>query len=217
MVITKLGHSCLVIEIGEVRILTDPGAWTTAQNKVRNIDAVLITHEHDDHFHLDSLRTCIANNPQAVIITNDGVGKYLKDAGMVYQAVNDGDVRTVHDVVIEAVGHRHASIYPGVPEVVNTGFFIAHELYYPGDALHVPKKLVSILALPVAAPWVKISEVLNYALAVKPKICFPMHDGMLKITGAFYALPSRVLSEHGVRFCPLKENESLDSGKYASN
>ena len=49
MNITKLGHCCLVLEIDGVRILTDPGNYTTAQDTMTGIDIVLITHEHGDH------------------------------------------------------------------------------------------------------------------------------------------------------------------------
>lgn len=67
MRITKLGHCCLVIDVstklntGEtgVRIMTDPGAYSTLQNDARNIDYIFITHEHQDHFHLESLKTVL--------------------------------------------------------------------------------------------------------------------------------------------------------------
>ena len=49
MKITKFGHSCLLVEENGVRILFDPGSYSTAQNDVKNIDVVLITHEHSDH------------------------------------------------------------------------------------------------------------------------------------------------------------------------
>lgn len=62
------------IEEGRLRILTDPGSYTTTQNDVKNIDIILITHEHPDYFHLDSLKTVLINNPNATIITNKGVG-----------------------------------------------------------------------------------------------------------------------------------------------
>lgn len=52
MKITKFGHCCLLIEENGVRILTDPGTYSTQQSEVKNIDFVLITHEHADHFQL---------------------------------------------------------------------------------------------------------------------------------------------------------------------
>src|SRR3989338_9761569 len=93
MRITKLGHCCLVVEITPllskptvlhllrenkpVRIMTDPGAWSTRQNEEKGIDYIFITHEHQDHFHIESLKKVLANNPKAKVITNKGVGSSL--------------------------------------------------------------------------------------------------------------------------------------------
>jgi len=48
MTLTKLGHCCLIIEDQGLRILTDPGEYTILQNQVKDIDLILITHEHAD-------------------------------------------------------------------------------------------------------------------------------------------------------------------------
>ena len=78
MTITKLGHCCLIIEENGLRILTDPGTYSTSQNEAKNIDLILITHEHPDHYHVDSVKTILANNPQVKIITNTAVAKLLQ-------------------------------------------------------------------------------------------------------------------------------------------
>jgi L-ascorbate metabolism protein UlaG (beta-lactamase superfamily) len=35
--VTKLGHCCLLIETGGLRILTDPGSYSTSQSEVKDI------------------------------------------------------------------------------------------------------------------------------------------------------------------------------------
>lgn len=82
MKITKLGHCCLIVGTDNLRILTDPGNYSTGQNDAKNIDVILITHEHADHLHLESLIKVLENNPNANIITNQGVGVLL-DKGKV--------------------------------------------------------------------------------------------------------------------------------------
>ena len=57
MKLTKLGHCCLLIEINGIRFLTDPGNYTTAQNEVKNLHCIVISHEHTDHLHIESLKT----------------------------------------------------------------------------------------------------------------------------------------------------------------
>jgi hypothetical protein len=47
-----------------------------------------------------------------------------------------------------------------------------------------------------------IKEAVKYALKLKPKIAFPVHDGMLKNTnsGIYYTLPDKILKENGIQF-----------------
>lgn len=200
MRITKLGHSCLVVEEGSVKILIDPGDYTTAQNEVRGLSAVLITQEHGDHFDVNSLKTVLANNPGALVYTNRGVGESLAREGMAFTLLEHGQRTEVAGVAVAAYGERHAPIYPSVKEIQNTGYLIGGKLFHPGDAFTVLPVQVEVLALPVSAPWLTIGQALDYAKAVKPKVCFPIHDGALKLVGAPHKLPAHELPPLGIQF-----------------
>ncbi len=206
MKITKFGHCCLLIEEQGVRILTDPGSYSTAQTEVTNINIVLITHEHGDHFHVESLKILLKNNPQAKVITNKAVGKYLDSEGIQYQTLEDGENVTINEILFEGFGKDHAIVYKVVP-VENTGYFINNKFFYPGDSFTNPNKPVEILALPVAGPWMKLSEAIDYALNVKAKITFPVHDGILRDTTLGSYMPSKILGENQLKF------EVLEIGK----
>jgi L-ascorbate metabolism protein UlaG (beta-lactamase superfamily) len=211
MRITKLGHCCLLVREGDLTILTDPGNFTTAQNEQTGIDLVLITHEHADHFHIPSLEAVLANNPGAAVFANRSVGSILEAAGIPFILIEDGVQKVVKGVLIEGVGKMHAPILPSVQAVENTGFVIAGRLYYPGDSFHTPKTEVELLALPVAGPWVKVSDVVAFAASVSPRRCFPVHDGMLNKHGdSFYSLPKKALAAAGVDFIALKAGHSID-------
>ncbi len=217
MKITKLGHCCLVIEentstslsAGGVRIMTDPGAWSTLQSEEKNINYIFITHEHQDHFHLESLKTVLKNNPKSRVVTNTSVGKLLDAEKIPHEILEHGSVKEFSGVHVEGCGEKHAVIYKSFGQVQNTGYFFANRLFYPGDAFYNPKKPVEILALPVAGPWMKISEAIDYAKLLKPKVCFPVHDGMLKILGPFHGVPQKILSEAGIDFHPATEGTEL--------
>ncbi len=200
MKITKFGHCCLLIEENGLRILTDPGNFTTEQNELTDIDVVLITHEHPDHIHIDSLKSVVANNPQAEIITNTAVAVLLDEADLHYTLMADKESKAIQEVLIEAYEAPHALLHKTLPQVLNTGFMIANRFFYPGDAYIEPGKPVELLALPVAGPWAKSSEVADYALAVKPKRCFAVHDGMLKTAGSYHKLPEIILAKEGIEF-----------------
>ena len=212
MKITKLGHCCLIIENGNLRILTDPGNYSTGQNDVKNIDIILITHEHADHLHLESLAKVLENNPNAKIITNQGVGALLDNAKIKYQIVGHEQKVSLENTLIEGFGKDHAIIYPTWKTVENTGYFIDNKFFYPGDAFYKLPKPVDILALPVAGPWVKISEAVDYALSVKPKIIFPVHDGMLQKDklGAAHGVPEKILKNSGIDFIIINEGETKE-------
>ena len=210
MHITKLGHCCLLIKEGDLTILTDPGTYSTAQDAITGIDVILITHEHADHFHVESLKVVMANNPQAKIYTVQGVATLLEQEGIVYELLEHGQSITVNGVVIEGFGEKHADMYPGWPQVDNCGYFINNRLFYPGDALTNPGKPVEILALPVAGPWMKLSEAIDYAKEVNPKFAFPVHDGILKQQGMVHRLPAKFLTEAGIEFRPLLDGEVIE-------
>ena len=202
----------MVIEENNVKILTDPGAWTTEQNAVSGVDIILITHEHSDHLHVESVKAILVNNPQAKIVTNSGVGKILGEAGLAYQLLEKGQAETISNLLMESFECPHGAIYDGIVMPQNAGYRIANKLFYPGDSFTNPNVPVEVLALPVAGPWLKISEAIDYAKAVKPKVCFPVHDGMIKheIAGAFHGIAKRVIEQYGIKVTPLQAGESAE-------
>lgn len=239
MIITKFGHCCLLIEVDGVRLLTDPGDYNDTP-LVTDIDAVLITHEHQDHCHVESLSIVLAKNPQARVITHTGVGKILDEAGIKWEPITDGEEKEIHPVrsllntsrpvpnsldehaslsrlegytasngvKIQSFGTEHACIHHDLPKVQNTGFLIAGRFFYPGDSFHNPGKEVEILALPVAGPWMRLEEAIEYAKSMKPKVVFPVHDGMLRQDHRLLAtrrIPAMLLEPLGIQYVDMTE------------
>ncbi len=206
MTITKFGHSCLLIEEGGARILLDPGTFTTEQNSLKDIDVVLITHEHGDHVSMDSMKQIMANNPEAKVLTNGSVQAMLEKEGIAATVVKQGETVTEKGITFEGVGEKHALLITGVPQIENVGFFINNRLFYPGDALTLPHKDIEVLALPAAAPWSKISETIDYALAVKPRVAFPVHDGILAHPEMMHGWFESILGQADIAFKPIQLN-----------
>lgn len=200
MKITKFGHCCLLTEENGVKILTDPGTYSTQQSEIKNIDFVLITHEHTDHFHIGSLKALLINNPQVKVITNKSVGALLEKDGISFSVVENGQNFDANGILIEGFGENHALMHTSIPPIQNTGYFIANKLFYPGDAFTNPRKQIEVLALPVAGPWMRLLEAIDYALEIKPKTCFPVHDGILKQIGSTNKIPAHVLEPKGIKF-----------------
>ncbi len=205
MKVTKLGHCCLLIEIRGIRFLTDPGSYTTEQNNLNGIHYVVISHEHTDHLHLESLKTVLKNNPQAKVITNKSVGAIIEKESIPFAVIADGDSLDVGGITIAGYGLKHKLIYKEYEQVENTGYMFDGKLYYPGDAFHDPKVPVDILALPVTGPWCTIAEAMDYAIAIKPRVAFPVHDGnLVRQNGITVRLPGLFLPQSGITFVALE-------------
>lgn len=212
MKITKFGQCCLLIEIEGIRILTDPGGYTTAQNEVTDLDLILITHEHADHLHTDSLKTIVKNNPQASVITNMSVGKILGELGIKFAILEGEAVTKVAGLTLEAKDGTHAEIFESYGMVQNTGYFIAEKLFYPGDAYTTLDKPVPVLALPVGGPWCRATDAIHYAIAVAPEQVFPVHDIHLNERGLsmMHGLVGAQLKERGIAFTPLLNDQTIE-------
>ncbi|MEI9476150.1 MAG: MBL fold metallo-hydrolase [Deltaproteobacteria bacterium] len=210
MKITKFGHCCFGVEENGVRILTDPGNYSTGQNQVKGINIILITHhEHQDHLFFDSLNAILRNNLSAKIITNRSVATRLESEHIPSTVLEDGQTTSETGVLIEGIGRRHSVIYPDLPSIHNTGYFISNRLFYPGDAFTNPQRPVGILALPLAAPWLKLSEAIHYAKEVRPNICFPVHDGNVRAPESIYRVAKLVLEPLGIKFVVLEPGKEM--------
>lgn len=213
MNITKLGHCCLVLESNGTKILTDPGSFTTEPVKaVRGINIILITHEHTDHYHVESIQEVLANNPGAVVVSNSAVAKLLAERSIPCTVVGDAQSATVAGILIEGFGKDHAPIYGTMGLVENTGYLVAGKFYFPGDSFHNPQRPVDVLALPVAGPWMKISEAIDFAKLIKPRAAFGVHDGMIVpgFGGFVGTMLNNFLKPDGIEYVALGAGESKE-------
>jgi L-ascorbate metabolism protein UlaG (beta-lactamase superfamily) len=182
MELIKHGHACVVLAEEDRRIVIDPGAFTDPA-AFAGADAVLITHEHFDHFEPVRLRAALDAAPGLEVWTNGSVAAALDGLGGRVHVVGDGDALEVAGFDVHVHGELHAAIHPEIPQVRNVGFLVAGQVFHPGDALTVPGEPVSTLLLPVHAPWSKLAEVIDYVRAVAADQAYAIHDGLLNDTG----------------------------------
>ena len=212
MKIKKIGHCCLLIQTNNLTILTDPGTFTVEQNTLTGIDVILITHEHGDHFHIASVEEILKNNPHAKVITNSAVGKKLEEKGIAHSVVEGRDTLDVKGMIIEAFDGKHEEIFEEIGQVQNTGYLIDNTLFYPGDSFHKPEREVEVLALPIAGPWCKLPDAIRYALAVKPKKAFPVHDALLRpdLIGGSHKMYENILNAKGIEFTSMNDGDEKE-------
>jgi L-ascorbate metabolism protein UlaG (beta-lactamase superfamily) len=211
MKVTKYEHCCLLLEIMDKRILIDPGRFSKEQDTLFDLDIILITHEHADHYHSESVSTIIKNNPKAIVVTNTSVATLLSAIGITAEVIEGRASATICDITLKAYDGEHVEIFEEFGLVQNTGYLVGEEFFFPGDAYTVPSEAVKILALPVAGPWCKISDAIHYALAVAPSVAFPVHDATVSEVGRSVTYPhlARELEKHGISFIIPKPGEAL--------
>ena len=210
MKLTKHEHAALVLEKSGETLVVDPGAFTMPLTDLRHVVAIVITHEHPDHWTPEQLDRIIAMNPDAKIFGPQGVA--IAASAYPVTVVHDGDEITVGQFTLAFFGEKHAVIHSSLPIIDNVGVLIDNTLFYPGDSFTVPPVEVDVLAVPAGAPWLKIGEVMDYVAAVKPKRSFPTHEMVLSVIGKNMANDriSNVTTANSGEFFPLEPGQSLD-------
>ncbi|HEY0248743.1 MAG TPA: MBL fold metallo-hydrolase [Gryllotalpicola sp.] len=176
MRITKLEHATFLLEKDGAKLVIDPGGFTRPLPDLSAVAAVVITHEHGDHWDAPHLQAIVDANPGVPIYGPHGV----KDAatGFDVTAVGAGDTVTAGPFELSFFGGTHSIIHSSIPAVDNLGVSVdGGAVYYPGDSFAVPEGVeVDVLAAPSSAPWLKIGEAIDFVLAVKPRRAFPTHE-----------------------------------------
>jgi L-ascorbate metabolism protein UlaG (beta-lactamase superfamily) len=135
MRITKFGHACVRIEHDGSTIVLDPGVFTDRE-AVDGADAVLITHEHPDHYLPANLLAA-----DAPVYTIEAVAaKIREDAPALAErlTVIAPDETFEAGLPVRAVGELHAVIHPEIPRIFNSGYVVTAgdvRIYHPGDSL----------------------------------------------------------------------------------
>lgn len=182
MRVTKFEHATLTLAKSGKTLVVDPGSFTAPLGQLDGVVAIVITHEHPDHWTPEHLDRILETFPSTPIFGPEGVAKAA--AGHEITVVRPGDVVEAEPFRLEFFGGRHAVIHESIPVIDNVGVLVDDQFYYPGDSYAVPKgRAVELLAAPVGAPWLKIGEAMDFVLAVAPRRAFGTHDMTLSVIG----------------------------------
>lgn len=179
MQITRFGHAAVLVEAADARILIDPGIFSLdATFELEGLDAIVVTHQHPDHIDQERGPGLIERNPEAVLLCEPETASLLGFGA--WRAHGDGVETRIKGITLRGVGAQHAVIVPELPRVGNVGVTLSAAgeptLFHPGDTYAYAPDGVDVLALPLGAPWCKVSETVDFVRRVSPTTLFPVHD-----------------------------------------
>ncbi|MGW4529040.1 MBL fold metallo-hydrolase [Amycolatopsis sp. NPDC004378] len=145
LAVTRIAHACQLIELGDLRILTDP--WFTEKatyhqgervampvSALGRLDAVVISHEHYDHCDLDALLAG-GLDPATPLVGPGTVTAIAKAKGFTtLHTVEAWESARVGDLTVTATPGQH-----GVHEVTFVLQAGGRTLFFGGDSLRVPE------------------------------------------------------------------------------
>ena len=222
-----LGHATVLIDLGYVRILTDPLlrhrvsglVWRHPRPRTEldhAIDAVLISHMHQDHLDLPSLRSLGRNVP---LLVPPRAGGWLRRRGFrnahelrpdeavaVAESAATGDPSGIPptarpgEVKVRATIANHTGFRPPFgPFGGCLGFVVegSHRIYFAGDTDLFPEMdalgPIDVALLPVAGwgPTLGPGHMNAHRAAqalqlIRPKVAIPIHWGTFAPIGMHY-------------------------------
>jgi L-ascorbate metabolism protein UlaG (beta-lactamase superfamily) len=146
---TYVGHATALIEVGGVRVLTDPilsgriahlrrhGGAVDA-GSLGDLDAVLVSHAHLDHLHAASLRQLAVKRPQPALVIPRGLRRHVAKLG--FERIHEltaGEQIEIAGLSIAATHADHDTRrHPFGPPAEAVGYLLGppgRQTYFAGD------------------------------------------------------------------------------------
>jgi L-ascorbate metabolism protein UlaG (beta-lactamase superfamily) len=199
--LTYVGHSTLVIEMGSIRLITDPVLRPRVAHLRRAapvaevaapVDCVLVSHAHMDH--LDPRSIALLAGDPAVVVPR-GAARFVRRRRRVVE-VAEGDEVEVGAVTVRATHAEHdGRRYALGPPAASLGYRIQGDrsVYFAGDTGLFPgmadigRSGIDVALLPVAGWGARLPpghldpQAAAHALEqLAPGVAVPIHWGTLE-------------------------------------
>jgi L-ascorbate metabolism protein UlaG (beta-lactamase superfamily) len=240
--LTFVGHATIHIEMDGVRLLTDPllkrfvgplqRLAPMPDPEIWQVDAVLISHLHNDHLDLASLKKI---DRDTLLIVPKGAGPYLRMRRFSnVKEVERDEVVEIGGVKITATRADHGGRqFPWIPHADPLGYVIEGgcEIYFAGDTdLFTDMSTIGIdldLALLPVWGWgpnlgeghMNPERAAHALTHLRPEVAVPIHWGSYCPVGlnllrpSFLTQPPRDFAEHAAELTPDVSVHILEPGQ----
>jgi L-ascorbate metabolism protein UlaG (beta-lactamase superfamily) len=238
--IAFLGHSTVLVEVAGETLLTDPllrprvahlRRYAPAPEPAAAVSAVLLSHAHQDHLDLASLREIGTETP---LLVPEGAGRWLERRG--FAAVSElavGETAEIGAASVTAVVAEHEGRrYPLGPRSESVGYVVrgSNSVYFAGDTglfdgMAELAGELDVALLPVAG-WGRTlgpghmdsGDAARAAQLIAPRIAIPIHWGTFRPIGPGLGLtlgrePAAEFARHVRGLAPATEVRILAPGE----
>lgn len=211
----RLSHAGVVLtdETTGESVYIDPGNHSdlaeisAALTVAPLVTAIVLTHEHADHWTPENLEAILRNNPECNIFTTQATAASLTELGYSrVTVVNDGDTVTSGSFELTFYGNKHALLHSDSAPVDNIGVNVNGSFLFGGDSLVRPPFLSpALLGVPIGSPWSNLTQVLSFIEEARAKSIYFTHDGMLSAAGIglFQAKSRDIAAKQGTEIVTL--------------
>jgi L-ascorbate metabolism protein UlaG (beta-lactamase superfamily) len=207
MKITKLGHSCVLIETEDRVGLFDAGGWSDRKliDAIKHVDRIIYTHEHGDHFDIDILKGLVNKFPNVHVVCNQQIKKLIIDAGI------DTTIREETNCTRIFLSPHERLPFPDAVAPSQNGYHFKDIFTHPGDSQSF-SETKKVLTMPFIGPWGKTGDSIAKVLELKPEYVLPIHDWHYTEEAKQWLqnMLEEVFSKYGIKLLPNKIGEAIE-------
>ncbi|MDB5181425.1 MAG: hypothetical protein JWP13_188 [Candidatus Saccharibacteria bacterium] len=208
MKITKLEHSCLLVEMPAPvnrTALFDPGVMSEPYidaDSLEYLDDIFITHSHADHMSVPLIKRLREKFPDVRITGPRQVVAQLKQEGV--------EATTEEPDGVVFFDSKHEKVQPLFEPPEEIGVHYLDMLSHPGDS-HSFQETKAILALPVTAPWGSMVNAVKLGIQLHPEYIVPIHDWHWRDEARTqaYDMLEKVFAAEGIKFLKLENGKPV--------
>jgi L-ascorbate metabolism protein UlaG (beta-lactamase superfamily) len=183
--IQPVDHASLVLSHGAQVIYVDPVGGAARYAGLKRPSAILITHEHGDHFDTATLEELVGTKSVPMVVSRGVLEKLPAALKAQSKALGYGDRETLNGVPVRVVEayNTTADRLRYHPQGLGNGYvltFSETRVYVAGDTEPTADMLgltgIDVAFLPMNLPYTMVAEqAAEAAKAFKPKVVYPFH------------------------------------------